>query len=126
MGLAYGDVTISNPRMEHLSPITVRALADSGAIMLCIPAHLALQLQLETLENRDVVLADGREISVPYVGPVEVRFKNRGSYAGALVMGDEVLLGAIQMEDMDLVVFAREQRIDVNPLSPNMAQNKVK
>jgi hypothetical protein len=42
---------------------------------------------------------------VPYVGPIEVRFKNRVGFAGALVMGDQVLLGAIPMEDMDLVVI---------------------
>lgn len=126
MGLAYGEITLTNPRLRELAPVKVNALADSGAIMLCIPQHIALQLKLETLEHRDVTLADGREISVPYVGPVQVHFKNRGSFAGALVMGDEVLLGAIQMEDMDLVVFARDQKIDVNPLSPNMAHNKVK
>ncbi len=38
-------------------------------------------------------------------------------------MGDKVFLGAIQMEDMDLVVIPREQIIDVNPLSLNMAHN---
>ena len=126
MGLSYGDIIIGNPRYADITPITVKALADNGAIMLCIPQHVALQLKLETAEHRDVTLADGKEIKVPYVGPVQVTFKNRTSFAGALVMGDEVLLGAIQMEDMDLVVFAREQRIDVNPLSPNMAHNKVK
>jgi clan AA aspartic protease len=126
MGLSYGEITLANPRLQELEPVKINALADTGAIMLCIPPHLALQLKLEAVENRDVTLADGRELSVPYVGPVQVTFKNRTSFSGALVMGDEVLLGAIQIEDMDLVVFAREQRIDVNPLSPNMANNKVK
>jgi hypothetical protein len=46
----------------------VRALADSGAVHLCLPEHLALQLQLKELERRR---------SVPYMGPVEVRFANR-------------------------------------------------
>ncbi|MEZ5692209.1 MAG: clan AA aspartic protease [Rickettsiales bacterium] len=126
MGLAYGEITIGNPRMPDLGSMKVRALADTGAIMLCIPQHIVTQLKLEAVENRDVTFADGREKSIPYVGPVQVSFGNRTSFAGALVMGDEVLLGAIQMEDMDLVVFPREQKIDVNPLSPNMANNKVK
>ena len=126
MGLSYGEIIIGNPRLQELEPMKVRALADTGAIMLCIPPHIALQLKLEAVETRDVTLADGSEKSIPYVGPIQVSFKNRTSFAGALVMGDEVLLGAIQMEDMDLVVFPREQRIDVNPLSPNMASNKVK
>jgi len=38
---------------------------------------------------------------VSYVGPVEVKFENRSCFTGALVLGDEVLLGAIPREDMD-------------------------
>ena len=64
------------------------------------------------------VLADGRRQSVPYVGPLEIRFKGRVAYGGALVMGERVLLGAIPMEDMDLVVLPRSRRVDVNPESP--------
>jgi len=63
---------------------------------------------------------------VPYVGPIEARFKNRAAYVGAIVMGEEVLLGAIPMEDMDLVVLSEERRVDVNPLSPNFASAKAK
>ena len=37
-------------------------------------------------------------------------------------MGDTVLLGAIAMEDMDLVISPKHQRIEVNPDSPNIAQ----
>lgn len=36
-------------------------------------------------------------------------------------MGDEVLLGAIPMEDMDLVVIPQQRRANVNPLNPNFA-----
>ena len=36
-------------------------------------------------------------------------------------MGDQALLGAIPMEDMDLVVIPRTREIKVNPLSPNIA-----
>jgi clan AA aspartic protease len=126
MGLSYGEIILGNPCFSDIMPMQVRALADTGDIMLCIPTHVSLQLKLETVETRDVTLVDGSEKSIPYVGPIQVTFKNRTSFGGALVMGDEVLLGAIQMEDMDLVVFPREQKIDVNPLSPNMASNQVK
>ena len=51
--------------------------------------------------------ADGSRRQVPYAGPLEVRFKNRVALGGALVMGEKVLLGAIPMEDMDLVVRPR-------------------
>ena len=61
-----------------------------------------------------------------YVGPVQVRFKDRVGFAGALVMGDQVLLGAIQMEDMDLAVLPKARRLDVNPASPNIAATTAK
>ena len=68
-----------------------------------------------------MTLADGSKKRVPYVGPIEVRFKNRVGFAGALVMGDQVLVGAIPMEDMDLVVVPRTRTLDVNPKSPKIA-----
>ena len=66
-------------------------------------------------------LADGSRRLVPYVGPIELRFKNRTGFTGALVMGEQVLLGVIPMEDVDLVVMPRTQSVDVNPESPNFA-----
>lgn len=119
MGLVHTEIELSNPGDASLKPVTVRALVDTGATMLCIPEHLAIQLQLKEIERRDVVTADGREHSVPYVGPIQVRFDNRSSFAGALIIGDTVLMGAIQMEDMDLVVHPRTQTVTVNPASPN-------
>jgi len=94
-------------------------MADSGSVHLCIPEHIRIQLKLESLHEKEVTLADGSNRLVPYVGPLEIRFKNRLGFAGALVMGDHVLLGAIPMEDMDLVI--KERRLDVNPSSPNIA-----
>ncbi len=120
MGLIWGELELLNPVHLELAPLMVRALADSGAVHLCIPEHVAIQLQLQELERREVVLADGRRRTVPYVGPVEVRFRNRRCFTGAMVLGDEVLLGAIPMEDMDLVLQPQLQKIDVNPASPNI------
>ena len=125
MGLIRGCVQLLNPSRPDLHPIEVSALADTGAVHLCIPEHLAIQLQVEALEQREVVLVDGRRRTVPYVGPIEVRFQNRRCFTGAMVLGDvmlgdEVLLGAIPMEDMDLVLRPQLQSIDVNPESPNI------
>jgi clan AA aspartic protease len=126
MGLIRSSVQLSNPSRSDLQPVEVSALADTGAVHLCIPEHLAIQLQLQALEQREVVLADGHRRAVPYVGPVEVRFKNRRGFTGAMVLGDEVLLGAIPMEDMDLVLRPQLQSIDVNPDSPNIAVSLAK
>src|SRR2546423_447008 len=126
MGLINAKVTLNNPRKPELHPVEVDALADSGAVHLCIPPHIQIQLGLEEVTKKEVTLADGGRKLVPYVGPVELRFKNRVGFAGALVMGDEVLLGAIPMEDMDLVVIPKTRSLDVNPGSPNVATSIVK
>lgn len=51
---------------------------------------------------------------------MEVRFGIRRCFTGALVLGNEVLPGAIPMEDMDLVLRSQLQSVDVNPESPNI------
>jgi hypothetical protein len=38
---------------------------------------------------------------------------------GAFVMGDEVVLGAVPMEDMDLVVSPLTREVTVNPKHPD-------
>jgi clan AA aspartic protease len=119
-------VTLANPTRRNIRPVEVSALADAGAMHLCIPAHVALQLELSDHEKREVTLADGTKCLVPYVGPVEVRFGNRRCYVGAMVMGDEVLLGAIPMEDMDLVVRPMTREVTVNPASPNIPSSMAK
>ena len=126
MGLIRGSFSLSNPTRPDLAPLEVTALVNSGAMHLCIPEHLAIQLSLGELERREVVLADGHRRTVPYVGPVEVRFRNRRCFTGAMVLGNEVLLGAIPMEDMDLVLRPQLQSVDVNPESPNIAVSVAK
>lgn len=123
MGLTNASIELRNPRKPELKPVIVDALADTGAVHLCIPAHVKLQLELDESDKKEVVLADGGRKLVPYVGPIELRFKNRIGYVGALVMGDQALLGAIPMEDMDLVVVPKTREVVVNPQSPNIASS---
>jgi len=126
MGHVFAEIELSNPREPDLLPVTAKALADTGALMLCIPEHVALQLKLETESMREVSVADGRSKNVPYVGPVRVSFGKRFCYVGALVLGDEVLLGAVPMEDMDLVVSPSRREITPDPASPNIPHARVK
>jgi clan AA aspartic protease len=121
MGLSFAMLTLTNPRRPELEAISIEALADTGSVYLIIPEHLQFQLGLEEVAKKEVTLADNSKRMVPYVGPIEVRFKNRVAYVGAIVMGDQVLLGAIPMEDMDLIVLPQLRRVDINPLNPNYA-----
>jgi clan AA aspartic protease len=126
MGLIHTKLTLSNPRQRELLPMEVNALADTGSLHLCLPEHLAIQLQLEELYKREVTTADGKKHLCSYVGPLQVTFQNRGCFTGALVLGDEVLLGAVPMEDMDIMLSPAKQSVIVNPDSPNIATSVVK
>ena len=126
MGLVSAKISLKNPRLPKLAALEVDALADSGAMHLCIPERIRSALQLEAITQKDVRLADGSLKKVPYVGPIEIRFKNRVGFTGALVLGDQVLVGAIPMEDMDLVIIPRTQTLDVNPASPDIATSIAK
>jgi clan AA aspartic protease len=126
MGIIKAKVTLKNPRKPDLPPVEVEALVDSGSLHLCITADVQDRLGLEVIDKKNVTVADARTQSVPYVGPLEVRFENRVGFAGALVLGDEVLLGAIPMEDMDLVIIPKTRTLSVNPESPNIGTSIAK
>ncbi|NTU52460.1 MAG: clan AA aspartic protease [Chlorobiaceae bacterium] len=126
MGLTNAHISLRNPRLPELDPVEINALADTGAVHLCIPSHVQIQLKLEEIDKKEVTLADGSWRLVPYVGPIELRYKNRVGFAGALVMGDQALLGAIPMEDMDLVVVPTTREVIVNPNSPNIGSSIAK
>lgn len=126
MGLVFSKITLRNPVHSELQPIEVKCLVDTGSTFLVLPQHIATQLKLQVLQDKEATTADGSSHMVPYAGPVRVTFENRECFVGALIMGDEVLLGAVPMEDMDLVVVPRLLKLAVNPENPNMARGLAK
>jgi len=126
MGLIHAQIELSNPKDGSLKPIVVKALVDTGAMTICIPEHVAVQLRLEEIQKREVTTADEKSHVVPYVGPLQIRFENRTCFTGALVIGDTVLMGAVPVEDMDLVVSPAGETVTVNPKSPNIPSAVVK
>ena len=106
----------------------VTALVDSGAYMLAINEQLKTQLDLAVLGNQVAELADGTRVSLEIVGPVEVLFENRSTSVRAMVLpGDaEVLLGSIPMEDLDVLIDPRQQKMIVNPAHPYVAEKPLK
>ena len=124
MGMTRTSIFLRNPLRPEQAALQVPALADTGAAYLCLPVGVAEELGIAELERREVALADGSRRLVPYAGPVEVRFGNRRCYVGAMLMGDEVLLGAIPMEDMDLVIQPQTRTVSVNPASPDIPSSR--
>lgn len=120
MGLVYQHIRIANAARDDLEEMDANALVDSGAIDLCIPENVALQLKLKTLEKRVVTIADGGKREVDYVGPIRVEVFGRHAFCGAMVLGNQVLLGAVPMESMDVLIDPRRQQLIPNPENPNI------
>lgn len=139
MGLVYADIElISGDDLalhrrgflteDQIKRMKVSMLVDSGCYMLAINTHIKEQLDLPVLEEQVARLADETEIRVEVVGPIELRFENRRASVDAMVFpGDaEPLLGVIPMEDMDVVIDPKQQRLIVNPENPYIARKSMK
>lgn len=135
MGAVHADIELVNyadqirvqdgtRATENVRRKTVRALADSGATVLVIPDSLRNELGLGTIGKRLVGVADGSVKECDLVGPVEVRFEGRNTVGNAVAMPEvqEILLGSVQMEEMDLIIDPLAQRPIANPASPDRAR----
>lgn len=139
MGLVYAEIDLISVDdlvlhrrgyldEDKIKQVKVKALVDSGAYMLCINENVRAQLDLPIIEKQFGTLADETLIEFDVVGPVEVRFENRSTSVRATVLpGDaEILLGAIPMEDMDVLIDPRGEKLVVNPKHPYVATKHLK
>lgn len=113
---------------DRIKRMHVTALVDSGAYLLVINDNIKQQLDLPFIEEQTMRLADDSERRVEIVGPVEVRFENRSTTVRAAVFpgNTEPLLGVIPMEDMDVLIDSKQQRLIVNPETPYIARKNAK
>ena len=139
MGLVYADIElINNDDLvlakrnliddDEVKKMTVEMLVDSGSYYMFINETVKEQLDLTVLEKRKGQLANGQIVEYDVVGPIEVRFKNRHCHVDAMVLTgvSEMLLGAIPMEDMDVLIHPLRQELIVNPEHPYYVQMKMK
>jgi len=139
MGLVYADIELINGEelgmarrgfidKDEVKRMWISALVDTGSYMLAINENIQEQLQFPVVEKRKAQLANGHIVEYDVVAPVEIRFKNRQTTCRAMVLpGDsEPLLGAIPLEDMDVLIHPQRQELIVNPDHPYFAQMKMK
>ena len=109
---------------EKIREMNLFALVDSGAEMLCLPEAVALQLGLKKLGETTAQLADGQVISVNLVGPVDLHILNRINVVMGMVLpnSNEVLLGAIPLQGMDLMIDLKNESLVLPPDRPYLAQ----
>ena len=128
MGYVYAEIQLTNEddlafhrrgwaAENEIRRVTTKALVDSGAYDLIINKETQEHLQLPVLGQRLIKLADESIMEVDIVGPVEVRFETRATTVRALVIPDteEVLLGAIPLEGLDVIIDPLRERLLVNP-----------
>jgi len=93
---------------------TVNAIVDTGAWTMVINEEIRKKLGLSVLRTDSGTLADGKRSTYNIAGPLEVTWKDRGLMCDALVLPDaqDILLGAIQLEAMDLIINPREEKVE--------------
>lgn len=119
MGATYAELKLTN--LFNKQSVKINALVDTGATFMCVTEEEALQLGFDIGEvaQHVVTLADGRQIRVPRIAPIEIGFGNRSYVTEALVLGNEPLMGVLPLEAMDLMVDPLRQQLIVNPAHPN-------
>jgi clan AA aspartic protease len=106
---------------DQIRSVEVEALVDTGAISMAIPEEVAELLGAGSLGIRTVTVADGRSLSLQRVGALKVEVLGRDTIAQAYVLprGATPLLGAIELEYLDLVVVPSTQEVIANPAHPD-------
>lgn len=139
MGLVYAEIELISgydlalnrrgilPENE-IRRVISKALVDTGALDLVINEDVQQQLDLPVLHQRTIWLADETQRLVDMVGPVEIHFENRSTIVKAVVLpgAEEVLLGAIPLEGLDVLIDPTQEKLVVNPKSPNIPTSKIK
>jgi clan AA aspartic protease len=92
---------------------TIDALVDTGAWTLVLNEAVREQLGLAITRTDTGTLAGGTHLKYSLAGPLEVTWKDRGTICEALVLpnAEEVLLGAIPLEALDLMVNPCEEEV---------------
>ena len=109
---------------DEIKRMHVKMLVDTGSILLAINENIQEILQFPVIERRKVQLANNLVAEYDVVGPVELRFKNRQTTCRAFVLPEDAtpLLGAIPLEDMDVLIHPSREELIVNPDHLFMAQ----
>jgi clan AA aspartic protease len=125
MGTVLAEITLKNAtddvnyergliKKEDVRSVTVTAIADTGAMSLVITEELRQKLGLAVKDERMVHIANGQRVLCKITEAVDIYWKNRGSSQRAVVIpgAEKVLLGAIPLEDMDLIVNPVTQELE--------------
>ena len=106
---------------------TIRAVADTGAIMLALPEGVVERLGLEVTRAITTTYADGRRGELGVAGPLTIRIGDREMMAECIVLptGADALVGQVVMEQLDLIADCATQTLGPRPESPDRPMLRV-
>ena len=87
------------------------ALIDTGAVRSTIPAAVAERLGLFRLRKTDAKYADGRVEEVDMTEAVTVEILGRETEMNPMILGEQILLGVMVLEGLDLMVDCNRNRL---------------
>ena len=102
------------------------AMVDTGSVATVIPFEITEQLGLKSVGKRVAEYANAATEEVEVSEPVSITIDGRNTTEGALILGNEILIGQTVLETLDFLVDCPNQRIIPNPKHPNQAITKVK
>jgi hypothetical protein len=123
MGLVHAEITLKNAgdvinvrrgfiKEPEIRQTIVQAVVDTGAMTLVINEQLRRQLGLGIVGAKIATLANNVKERVQIAETVEVHWKNRSMTCQPWVVdAGRILLGAIPLENMDLIVDPAGQEL---------------
>jgi clan AA aspartic protease len=122
MGQVHVHVVLTNHReavMARLGQLDAsrvhryetEALIDTGAVRSTIPAAVAERLGLFRLRKTDAKYADGRVEEVDMTEAVTVEIIGRETEMNPMILGEQILLGVMVLEGLDLMVDCNRNRL---------------
>jgi clan AA aspartic protease len=124
MGIVYAEITLRNLtdlvmvkrgvlKESEIREKTVTAMVDTGAATLVINEDVRQHLGLEVEKTYKATLADGTKQVYSMTEPVQIQWKDRDHVCQAVLIpsADDILLGAIPLEGMDLIINPLKQEL---------------
>jgi len=99
---------------------TLRALVDTGAVMVMLPQDVVEALGLKTRRSVIVAYADERREERPVAGALLLRIGDR-EMIGECIVGpptSEALIGQVVLEELDLLADCQRGELTPRPESP--------
>ena len=107
-----------DPSQVHI--YETEAKVDRSTVHTILPKDVIQHLDLMIQFQQPVIIwDDGKEQMAYFSESFKVELLGRQTHIGAIVLGDEVVLGRVALELLDLVVDEENRQVIPNPAHPN-------